>query len=89
MIATIRQSLPRDTHVHPSAVFDVNKDAWHLPVALVVNKADLLLGSTNLLSLNPPVLIPEQTKMELVHAGLQMPAEATDPFARLRVLHTL
>jgi len=64
--------------------FDVNKDAWHLPVALVVNKADLLLGSTNLLSLNPPVLIPEQTKMELVHAGLQIPAEATDPFARLR-----
>ena len=64
--------------------FEVNKDALHLPVALVVNKADLLLGTTNLLSLNPPVLIPEQTKMELVHAGLQMQAEATDPFARLR-----
>ena len=64
--------------------FEVNKDALHLPVALVVNKADLLLGSTNLLSLNPPVLIPEQTKMELVHAGLQVQAEATDPFARLR-----
>jgi GTPase SAR1 family protein len=64
--------------------FDVNKDALHLPVALVVNKADLLLGSTNLLSLESPFLIPEETKMELVHAGLQLPAEATDPFARLR-----
>jgi GTPase SAR1 family protein len=64
--------------------FEVNRDALHLPVALVVNKADLLLGSTNLLSLNPPVLIPEQTKMELVHAGLQVQAEATNPFARLR-----
>jgi len=64
--------------------FEVNKDALHLPVALVVNKADLLLGTTNLLSLNPPVLIPEQTKMALVHAGLQMQGEASDPFARLR-----
>jgi DNA polymerase III delta prime subunit len=64
--------------------FDLNRDALHLPVALVVSKADLLLGSTNLLSLNPPILIPEQTKMELVHAGLQVQAEATDPFARLR-----
>ena len=64
--------------------FEVNRDALHLPVALVVNKADLLLGLTNLLSLNPPVLIPEQTKMELVHEGLQVQAEPTDPFARLR-----
>jgi len=64
--------------------FEVNKDALHLPVALVANKADLLLGATDLLSLNPPFLIPEQTKMELVHAGLPVHAEATDPFARLR-----
>jgi GTPase SAR1 family protein len=64
--------------------FEVNRDALHLPVALVVNKADLLLGLTNLLSLNPPVLIPEQTKMELVHEGLQVQAEPRDPFARLR-----
>jgi hypothetical protein len=64
--------------------FDINKDALHLPVALVVNKADLLLGRTNLLSLNPPFLIPEQTKMELVHAGLHLQSEATEPFDRLR-----
>ncbi|HXY48237.1 MAG TPA: hypothetical protein VEI01_02220 [Terriglobales bacterium] len=64
--------------------FDVNKDALHVPVALVVNKADLLLGSTNLLSLNPPFLIPERTKMELVHTGLRVQAEAADPFERLR-----
>jgi hypothetical protein len=49
-----------------------------------VNKADLLLGSTNLLSLNPPSLIPERTKMELVHTGLRVQAEAADPFERLR-----
>ena len=64
--------------------FDVNKDALHLPVALVVNKADLLLERTDLLSLNPPFLIPEQTKMELVHSGLPSQADATDPFSRLR-----
>jgi GTPase SAR1 family protein len=64
--------------------FEVNKDALHLPVALVVNKADLLMGWNNLLSLNPPFLIPEETKMELVHAGLQAQADATDPFSRLR-----
>jgi hypothetical protein len=64
--------------------FDINKDALHLPLALVVNKADLLLGPTNLLSLNPPVLIPERTKMELVHTGLGMQEEAGDPFERLR-----
>jgi hypothetical protein len=64
--------------------FDVNKNALHLPVALVVNKADLLLGPTNLLSLTPPSLIPEQTKMELVHAGVKVQAEAVDPFERLR-----
>jgi GTPase SAR1 family protein len=64
--------------------FEVNKDALHLPVALVVNKADLLMGWNNLLSLNPPFLIPEDTKMELVHAGLQAQADATDPFSRLR-----
>jgi hypothetical protein len=63
---------------------DVNKDALHLPVALVVNKADLLLGSTNLLSLNPLSLIPERTKMELVHTGLGTEGEAADPFERLR-----
>jgi len=64
--------------------FDVNKDALHLPVALVVNKADLLLGWSNLLTLDPPFLIPEPTRMELVHAGLQANADATDPFSRLQ-----
>jgi hypothetical protein len=64
--------------------FDVNKDALHLPLGLVVNKADLLLGPTNLLSLNPPVLIPERTKMELVHTGCGVQREAADPFERLR-----
>jgi len=64
--------------------FDVNKDALHLPVALVVNKADLLLGWTNLLALDPPFLIPEQTRMELVHAGLPAKAETSDPFSRLQ-----
>jgi len=56
--------------------FDVNKDVLHVPVGLVVNKADVLLGLTNLLSLNPPSLIPERTKMELVHTGLRVQAEA-------------
>ena len=69
--------------------FEVNKDALHLPVALVVNKADLLLGSTNLLSLNPPVLIPEQTKMELVHAGLQMQGRSDGPVCPAALLHAL
>ena len=64
--------------------FDINRDALHLPVALVINKADLLLGEVNLLSLNPPLLIPEQTKMELVHAGLRLPSEPAEPFDRLR-----
>jgi hypothetical protein len=64
--------------------FDVNKEALHLPLGLVVNKADLLLGSTNLLSLNPPFLIPDQTKMELVHTGLRIQGEGADPFERLR-----
>jgi len=64
--------------------FDINRDALHLPVALVVNKADLLLGQTNLLSLNPPSLIPEQTKMDLVHAGLHLQSEPIEPFDRLR-----
>ena len=64
--------------------FDSNRDALHLPVALVVNKADLLLGPANLLSLNPSSLIPEQTKMELVHAGLRLPSEPAEPFDRLR-----
>jgi Double-GTPase 1 len=64
--------------------FDVNKNALHLPVGLVVNKADLLLGPANLLALNPPFLIPEQTKMELVHAGLGVEADAAEPIERLR-----
>jgi hypothetical protein len=64
--------------------FDVNKDAMHLPIALVVNKADLLLGPTNLLALNPPFLIPEGTKMELVHTGLHTQGEPEEPFERVR-----
>jgi hypothetical protein len=64
--------------------FDSNKDALHLPVALVINKADLLLGPTNLRSLDPPVLIPEHTNMELVHEGLGIHSEAAEPFERLR-----
>ena len=49
-----------------------------------MNKADLLLGPANLLSLNPPSLIPEETKIELVHVGLGEETEATEPFERLR-----
>ena len=64
--------------------FDVNKDAMHLPLALVVNKADLLLGTSNLLALNPSFLIPEGAKMELVHAGLRRQGESEEPFERLR-----
>jgi len=64
--------------------FDVNKSALHLPVGLVVNKADLLLGPANLLSLSPPSLIPEETKIELVHVGLGEETEAAEPFERLR-----
>jgi hypothetical protein len=89
------RSLTRDGHKDAADIasrythilqryFEVNKDALHLPVALVVNKADLLMGWDNLLSLNPPFLIPQETKMELVHAGLQAHADATDPFSRLR-----
>ena len=66
------------------AYFDVNKDALHLPVGLVVTKADLLLGPTNFSSLDPPFLIPDGTKMELIHGGLHVQAEAADPFERLR-----
>jgi len=64
--------------------FDINKDALHLPVALVVNKADRLLGRANLLSLNPPLLIPEHTNMELVHEGLGVQSDGAEPFERLR-----
>ncbi len=64
--------------------FDVNKSALHLPVGLVVNKADLLLGPANLLSLSPSSLIPEETKIELVHVGLGEETEAAEPFERLR-----
>jgi energy-coupling factor transporter ATP-binding protein EcfA2 len=89
------RSLTDDDHKDPADLaarytyllqryFDVNKDALHLPVALVINKADLLLGPANLLSLNPPFLIPEETKMELVHGGLQVQGEEQEPFARLR-----
>jgi hypothetical protein len=88
-------SLPGDDHKDATELaarytrilqryFDVNKNALHVPVALVVNKADLLLGPTNLLSLNPPSLIPEQTKMELVQVGLGVQAEPADPYERLR-----
>jgi hypothetical protein len=63
---------------------DVNHDALHLPIALVVNKADLLLGGGNLRALDHPFLIAEEIKMELVHAGLQYPGESDDPFGRLR-----
>src|SRR5262249_54921934 len=60
--------------------FDVNKDSLHLPVGLVVNKSDLLLGPTHLATLAPPFLVPERTKMELIHRGLRVQAEAADPF---------
>lgn len=64
--------------------FDVNKNSLHLPVALVVNKADLLLERSHLLSLNPPSLIPPGTKMDLIHAGLKANGELNEPFERLR-----
>jgi len=73
------------------AFLDVNSDALHLPIGLVVNKADLLLGAAHLLTLEPPVLITKDIKMDLVHAGLQVPGEPPDPFGRLRycIRHTL
>jgi len=73
----------RFTHIL-QLYFDVNKSALHLPVGLVVNKAELLLRPANLLSLNPPSLIPEETKIELVHVGLGEEMEAAEPFERLR-----
>ena len=66
------------------AYFDVNRDAMHLPIALIVNKADLLLGSEHLQGLDQPFLIANETKMELVHSGVQNPAEPQDVFGRLR-----
>jgi hypothetical protein len=73
------------------AFLDVNSDALHLPIGLVINKADLLLGAAHLLTLDSPVLITKDIKMELVHAGLQVPGEPPDPFGRLRycIRHTL
>ena len=65
------------------AFYDVNADAIHLPVGLVVSKADLLLGGSHLPP-DPVFLITEEVKMELVHAGLKYPGEPDDPFGRLR-----
>src|SRR6185312_303321 len=61
-----------------------NTDAIHLPVGLVVSKADLLLGGSHLPPPDPAFLITEEVKMELVHAGLKYPGEPDDPFGRLR-----
>jgi hypothetical protein len=66
------------------AFYDVNTDAIHLPVGLVVSKADLLLGGSHLPPPDPAFLITEEVKMELVHAGLKYPGEPDDPFGRLR-----
>jgi hypothetical protein len=66
------------------AFYDVNNDAIHLPVGLVVSKADLLLGGSHLPPPDPGFLISEEVKMELVHAGLKYPGEPDEPFGRLR-----
>jgi len=66
------------------AFHDVNTDATHLPVGLVVSKADLLLGGPHLPPPDPAFLITEEMKMELVHAGLKYSGEPDDPFGRLR-----
>jgi hypothetical protein len=66
------------------AFYDLNSDAMHLPVALVVSKADLLLGGPHLPPPDPAFLITEEVKMELVHAGLKYSGEPDDPFGRLR-----
>ena len=66
------------------AFHDVNTDAIHLPVGLVVSKADLLPGGSHLPPPDPVFLITEEVKMELVHAGLKYPGEPDDPFGRLR-----
>ena len=66
------------------AFYDVNTDAIHLPVGLVVSKADLLPGGSHLPPPDPVFLITEEVKMELVHAGLKYPGEPDDPFGRLR-----
>jgi hypothetical protein len=73
------------------AFLDVNKDALHLPVGLVVSKGDLLLGGPHVPPPDPPFLITEEIRMELVHAGLGYPGEPEDPFGRLRhsIRHTL
>jgi hypothetical protein len=63
---------------------DVNSDAMHLPVGLVVSKADLLLGGPPLPRPEPTFLITEEVKMELIHAGLKHSGEPDDPFGRLR-----
>jgi hypothetical protein len=66
------------------AFYDVNSDATHLPVALVVSKADLLLGGPHLPPPDPTFLITDEMKMELIHAGLKYSGEPDDPFGRLR-----
>lgn len=73
------------------AYFDVNQDALHLPIGLILNKADILLGPDHLLTRDAPFLIAPDTKMELVHAGLDYQGEPVDPFGRLRhcIRHTL
>ena len=42
--------------------FEVNKDALHLPVALVVNKADLLMGGTTCFRSTPRSSYPRKRK---------------------------
>ena len=55
------------------AFHDVNTDAVHLPVGLVVSKVDLLPGGSHMPPPDPVFLITEEVKMELVHAGLRYP----------------
>ena len=38
------------------AYFDVNQDALHLPIGLILNKADILLGPDHLLTRDAPFL---------------------------------
>jgi hypothetical protein len=66
------------------AFHDVNTDAIHLPVGLVVSKVDLLPGGSHMPPPDPVFLITDEVKMELVHAGLKYPGEPDDPFGRLR-----
>ena len=65
--------------------FEVNRDALHLPVALVVNKADLLLGSDQLASRSTRRFsYQSKRRWNWSTRDYRRRADATDPFARLR-----